>query len=47
MDLVTNGFNAIKRKLLPTFEKLTVLIINDLHSPTIHCPLNVNGLLHK
>jgi hypothetical protein len=27
--------------------KLTALTIKDLHSPTIHCPLNVNGLLHK
>ncbi len=28
-------------------KKLTALTVNDLHSPTICCPLNVNGLLHK
>jgi hypothetical protein len=26
---------------------LMALTINDLHSPTIRCPLNVNGLLPK
>jgi hypothetical protein len=23
------------------------LTVNDLHSLTIHCPLNVKGILHK
>ncbi len=26
---------------------ITVLTVNDLQSPTIRCPLNVNGLLPK
>jgi hypothetical protein len=32
---------AILAWSLPTFEKLMPLNINDLHSPTIRCPLNV------
>ncbi len=47
MDIVKNGFNTVKRYLLPTFKKLTVLTVIDLNSPTIRCPLNVNRLLHK
>jgi hypothetical protein len=47
MEIVTKGFNAIKRSPSSTFEKLTVLSVNDLHSPTIRCPLNINGLLDK
>jgi hypothetical protein len=29
------------------FKKLTALTVNDLHSPTISCPLNFNKLLLK
>jgi hypothetical protein len=29
MDIVKNGFNAIKRYLLPTFQKLMALTVND------------------
>jgi hypothetical protein len=29
------------------FFKLQALTVNDLHSPAVRCPLNVNGLLHK
>ncbi len=32
---------------LLTFKKLTALTVNNLYSPTIRCPLNVNGLFHK
>ncbi len=32
---------------LATSLKLTELTGNNLHSPTICCPLNVNRLLHK
>jgi hypothetical protein len=37
----------LKHSPLPTFKKLTALTVIDLHSSTIHCPLNVNGLLWK
>jgi hypothetical protein len=47
MDIVKNDFNAVKRYSLPTFKNLTALTDNDLHSPTIRCPLNFNVLLHK
>jgi hypothetical protein len=47
VDIIKNGFNAVKRYLFLIFKKLTVLTINDLHSLTIHCPLNVNELRHK
>jgi hypothetical protein len=29
------------------FLKLTALTVNNLHSPKMRCPLNVNGLLPK
>ncbi len=45
MDIVNNGFNAVKRSPLPNFWKLTALTVKDIHSPTIRCPLNVNALM--
>jgi hypothetical protein len=47
IDIVKQCFKAVKRSPLPTFKNLTALSVNDLHSPTIRCSLNVNGLLHK
>jgi hypothetical protein len=46
-NIVKKCVNAVKRLLLQTFWKLMAFSVNDLHSPTICCPLNVNGLLHK
>ncbi len=47
MDIVKNGFNAVKMLTVTDFKKLMALAVNDLHSPTICCPIKVNGLLHK
>jgi hypothetical protein len=40
-------WTSLKMVLLQPFKKLTALNINNFHSPTIRCPLNVNRLLHK
>ncbi len=47
MDIIKKCCNAVKRQPLQTFKKLTALTVNDLHTPAIRCPLNVNGLLNK
>jgi hypothetical protein len=47
MDIIKKCFNADKQQPLTIFKKLTALTVNDLHSPTIRCLLNVNGLLDK
>ncbi len=47
MDIVKNGSNAVKTLTVTDFLKVMVLTFNDLYSPTIRCPLNVLGMLHK
>jgi hypothetical protein len=46
MDIVKNGFNAVKTLTFTEFLNVNALNVNDLHRPTIRCPLNANGLLH-
>jgi hypothetical protein len=47
MDIVKNGFTAVKMLTVIDFLKVNGINRYDLHSPTIRCPLNINGLLRK
>ncbi len=49
MDIVKTGFNAINCEPLTIddFLKVNGVNRNNLHSLTISCQLNVNGLLHN
>ncbi len=47
MDIVKMVLMPLNVNCYRLFNQLTALTVNDLKSPAIRCPLNVNGLLHK